>query len=275
VQIVKTAVTREEGRRQGLTEQIDPATLSMSAQQKYDAALRAALRKLEADYNTRITQEVRKRIEASLTLYAKEREEFRHVIKARKGVMDRSTYKKILSCLHPDRMQDPSLKTQFADAFHLFSQLEVVLLDETQHETNFPPIPRTHEELMAAKAKVAAKRRARRKRLSLRGNEIRAEGRPRPAFDNANSAIPIVRTGNKRRTIPMTQQYGVWCEVWGGVTGYRAKWLKSSGTLQVFDSALAATAVADCLSGPFRSSKPFSVRGLWSDQGKCSRENGS
>jgi len=28
--------------------------------------------------------------------------------------------------------------------------------------------------------------------------------------------------------------YGVWCEVWGGVTGTRSSWLQSNGEVWVF-----------------------------------------
>lgn len=39
--------------------------------------------------------------------------------------------------------------------------------------------------------------------------------------------------------------WGVWCEVSGGVTGYRAAWLKDSeGKIARFDSAESATEVA-------------------------------
>lgn len=34
----------------------------------------------------------------------------------------------------------------------------------------------------------------------------------------------------------MEKQYGVFCQVSGGVTGYRAAWLKSNGKMQVFAS---------------------------------------
>ena len=28
--------------------------------------------------------------------------------------------------------------------------------------------------------------------------------------------------------------YGIWCEVWGGVTGSRSSWLKEHGKIKVF-----------------------------------------
>jgi hypothetical protein len=45
--------------------------------------------------------------EISLPHYAKELAELERLISSRKGVMDRITYRKILACLHRDRVQDP------------------------------------------------------------------------------------------------------------------------------------------------------------------------
>ena len=38
--------------------------------------------------------------------------------------------------------------------------------------------------------------------------------------------------------------YGVWCQVWGGVTGSRAGWLKENGKPQVFATLAEAEQVA-------------------------------
>jgi hypothetical protein len=35
-------------------------------------------------------------------------------------------------------------------------------------------------------------------------------------------------------------QFGIWCEVSGGVTGYRCAWLKSDGEIQTFETREAA-----------------------------------
>lgn len=39
-------------------------------------------------------------------------------------------------------------------------------------------------------------------------------------------------------------RFGIWCEVSGGVTGYRGAWLKSGGELAVFADRAAADAEA-------------------------------
>jgi len=83
-------------------------------------------------------------------------------IRERKGIMDRITYRKILACLHPDRVIDPALKKRYEEAFRLFTELEKRVLDEKESPTQFRKMPRTYEELMAMKAKVQAERRAKR-----------------------------------------------------------------------------------------------------------------
>lgn len=42
----------------------------------------------------------------------------------------------------------------------------------------------------------------------------------------------------------MSGEWGVWCQVSGGVTGTREAWLKSNGEIQLFDSEDAARAEA-------------------------------
>jgi predicted nuclease with TOPRIM domain len=46
------------------------------------------------------------------------------LLNARKGIMSIAAFKKIRSCLHPDRVQDDDLKKWFEEAFNLFSKLE-------------------------------------------------------------------------------------------------------------------------------------------------------
>jgi hypothetical protein len=33
-----------------------------------------------------------------------------------------------------------------------------------------------------------------------------------------------------------SETFGVWCEVWSGVTGSRSAWLKSNGVVQTFET---------------------------------------
>jgi hypothetical protein len=93
--------------------------------------------------------------------YKKTEAEYQRVIKARKGVMDRATYKKILSCLHPDRV-GAALAKRFEEAFNLFTKLETLLLNEKESPTPSMVMPTTYDELMELKRKTSAARKHKR-----------------------------------------------------------------------------------------------------------------
>jgi ParB-like chromosome segregation protein Spo0J len=158
VQIVKIAIAREEGRREPVVNRED---LSLTALQKLEIAIRQAKRKLDLEYKERVRLESRKLIEeVILPSYIKDHEMYKEVIRSRKGIIDRSVYRKILSCLHPDRVTDPSLKRRYEDAFNLFTKMEKLLLSEKDSPTAMTNLPRTYEEMMELKRKVAEERRA-------------------------------------------------------------------------------------------------------------------
>lgn len=139
------------------------ASLSQSARRKLDAAIRAHKHKLDLEFELRCREECRRWLnDVSLPQYAKEITALEHSICSRRGVMDRTTYRKILSCLHPDRVTDPDQKKRYEEAFQLFTELEKRVLNEEQSPTQFRRVPRTYEELMALKAKVRADRQAKR-----------------------------------------------------------------------------------------------------------------
>lgn len=164
--VLRAAVAREEGRREP---SITSDMLSMTGQQKLDAAIRQAKRKLEIEIETRCREDLQRWLnEVTLPQYAKELGALERSIRERKGIMDRITYRKILACLHPDRVSDPALKKRYEEAFRLFTELEKRVLDEKESPTQFRQMPRTYEELMAMKAKVRAGRRAKRS-----GNAVR------------------------------------------------------------------------------------------------------
>ena len=151
VTIVKTAVERERGRREAEAK-IDPDKLSMTAQKKLETAIRQAKRKLEMEWRHAVQVEVRRRMEENvLPYYQKKYAECEQVMKRRKGVMDRSTYIKILACLHPDRVQDETLKRRYEEAFRLFKAMEKLLLSEKESPTDFPAMPSTMAEWNAMK----------------------------------------------------------------------------------------------------------------------------
>lgn len=142
---------------------IERTVLSMSAQEKLDAAIRQHKHKLDLEFEIRCREECQRWLnEVSLPQYAKEIGKLEHLIRNREGVMDRITYQKIRACLHPDRVQDLGLKKRYEEAFRLFTELEKRVLNEKESPTTFKTMPRTYEELMAMKAKVQAERRAKR-----------------------------------------------------------------------------------------------------------------
>jgi hypothetical protein len=180
VQTVKTSIAREEGRRE-TEEQND---LSLTAQQRFDARLRAALRQQEAEFEIRVLAECKRRLdEISLPHYSKELVDLEDSIKNGKGIMDNVTYRKILARLHTERLiqllgiplskLDPSLAKRYDEAFRLFTELEKRVLDEKESPTQFRTMPRTYEELMAMKAKVQANRRAKRAERTASGVSVR------------------------------------------------------------------------------------------------------
>jgi len=160
--VVLRLLQDERIRRQAAAK-IDPAALSMSARKKLATAIRQHKRELDIEFEIRVLAECKRRLdEISLPHYAKELAALERLIRSRKGVMDRITYRKILACLHPDRVQDPVMKKRYEEAFRLFNELEKRVLDETKSPTESRKMPRTYEELMAMKAKVQAERRAKR-----------------------------------------------------------------------------------------------------------------
>ena len=62
--------------------------------------------------------------------------------------------------------------------------------------------------------------------------------------------------------------FGIWCEVWGGVTGSRRSWLKAEGEIQRYDTreqaeAEAARLAQDRNSNPHRTATfNYTVRRL-------------
>jgi hypothetical protein len=169
VQPVKVAVAEENIRREP---QVARADLSMTAQQKVDAWKRQEQRKLEGGFEERVMLECRRRLnDVSLPSYLQQLKDLERSIANRKGVMDGVTYKKILACLHPDRLigllastedERPRLLRRYEEAFRLFTELEKRVLDEKESPTAFRrDIPRTYEELMAAREKVRAANRER------------------------------------------------------------------------------------------------------------------
>lgn len=168
VQIVKTAVAREEGRREP---KIDPAELSLSAREKLEAAIRQYRRELDREFRERVRQEVINQCNSIwLPDYQKKLDDAKAVLAARKGVMARGTFVKILSCLHPDSRNSVS-DAKLNEAFRAFKSFEVALVKDDEASPPVMEFPQTYEEAMALKRKVSEARKAKR-RARNSGNSI-------------------------------------------------------------------------------------------------------
>jgi hypothetical protein len=151
-----------EARRQGQTEaSINPQTLSVSAQEKLETAVKQEKRRLQAEFHRAVRAELQRTIdEMVLPQYLKEIAQVRQVIESRKGLLRRETFRLILGCLHPDRVTHPELKERYTRAFHAFSDLELVLCNEKEMpRAPTAPMPRSYEEMMRMRAEATARRR--------------------------------------------------------------------------------------------------------------------
>jgi hypothetical protein len=144
--------------------------LSMSAQQKLDAAMRQYQKALDATFHDKVNARVKEFLEATiLPIHRKEQSEAKRIMNARKGVMDKPTFKLIWSALHPDSRNSISDK-KLAEAFDKFSTMEKLLLDEKNSPTEFQTIPTNWDEL---KRRASEKRKAARRSTS--GKEVRPQ----------------------------------------------------------------------------------------------------
>jgi len=142
---------------------IDPSTLSMSAQQKLEAAVRQHKHKLDLEFEPRVLAGIKKRIdEIVLPHWKKQIDRASELYKRRRGLMDKNTFNIIRRALHPDSRNSIS-DQKLGEAFDTFMGLEKYLLDETQSPTEWPPLPNSWAEWEAAKRKATEERRSKRR----------------------------------------------------------------------------------------------------------------
>ena len=157
--VLRLAIVAEEARREI---KVDRADLALTAQEKFDAAIRQEKRRLEAAFEERVKAEANDRVEKlALPYYYEKISEADRVIKSRKGFMPHETYKLILACLHPDRIKDDqNLKAKYERAFLAFSNLKLELCNEKEAPTPSYAngVPRTQAEWKAHAEKLQAER---------------------------------------------------------------------------------------------------------------------
>jgi hypothetical protein len=157
----------DENIRRSAEPQITPDMLSMSAQQKFDIAIKQHRKKLDREYEAAVLAAARKYLDTVSTRLRNEQNEAKRIMQGRRGFMTRATYKLILACLHPDWVTDHQQKVRYADAFREFIKLEKFVLSEKESSTDFVKIPETRAEWEALKREVSESRKAKRQKSDL------------------------------------------------------------------------------------------------------------
>lgn len=160
----ETAIAVEKAQRDAPP--VDATTLAMTAQQKLALAIRQHKHKLDAEFDQRVRDEVRRRIdEMYLPAHHKLIAESEEVLKTyrQKGIFTSAQFKKIVACLHPDRVRDSELKEKYTEAFNIMNAKRLSLVSEAEEPTQKPPgFPKTYQELMELRAKTTAARKTKR-----------------------------------------------------------------------------------------------------------------
>jgi hypothetical protein len=158
--VARFAVAREQGRREVEPEVLREMLSSMTAQEKFDTALRQHQRKLDAAFDQRVADNVRRRIDEIVLPHWKQRlEDAERVMNRRRGIMDKALFNAIRRALHPDSRSAVSDK-KLAEAFDAFMGLEKLLLDEKDSPTGFDGIPSSLEEWDRMRVKRSTRRAA-------------------------------------------------------------------------------------------------------------------
>jgi hypothetical protein len=161
--VTEAAIAFERGRVEGLAEAserapTEPEPLPKTAQEKLAVAEKRLHAQLEAEFEQRVRDELRRRLEAR-------DEEDTLAIEQANALLAHSTgrlrppftaeqYHQLLWALHPDN-RDPAKVTA---AFILIRQKKAVLCDDgpIQRKSSFAPLPKTLEELKAMRQKRQA-----------------------------------------------------------------------------------------------------------------------
>jgi hypothetical protein len=157
----------EKARREGQADPIiDPATLSVTAQEKLAAAIRQHKRTLDLSFSAAVSEKVRKHMDEILLPDLKKKiDQAQELFTRRRGLMNKDTFNIIRRALHPDSRNSISDR-KLGEAFDAFMALEKFLLDEKSSPTDFPSLPKTWADWEKAKQAATAERRAKRQTRS-------------------------------------------------------------------------------------------------------------
>jgi hypothetical protein len=148
----------ERGREQGRTEaEIDINTLSQSARNRLESAIRQYQRRLEREFDARVRAQVTEIIETFALPGLQQRErDAQTIMNSHRGIFSVEQYNKLLRVVHPD--MTPTID-QKNEAFQLLHENRLVLLSHLDND-------RQYERLIALEElwrRVDARERSRRR----------------------------------------------------------------------------------------------------------------
>ena len=159
--IVQRAAELERARLE-VEPEITPDMLSMSAQQKFDAAIRQHKRNLDLEFEGRVQSEISQRLDhIILPVWRKKIADAKKIYDVRRSITNKETFNLIVKCLHTDTRRHIDDAT-VNEAFVRFMGLEKYLLNEKDSPTPFVGLPTTAAEWEKRKQEATALRRARR-----------------------------------------------------------------------------------------------------------------
>jgi len=166
------AIAAEMARKETLAEpEIDRAILSMTAQQKFDVALRQARRRLEAEITQRCRAEYRKLLEDVLVDYREKEKHYNIIIAQHKGLMDKTTYNLIWSCLHSDSRKSVT-DERLNRAFNVWTNLEKAIVSAKESGTKYTDLPESANGWLKRKAEYQAQKAAERAAKKKNANSM-------------------------------------------------------------------------------------------------------
>jgi hypothetical protein len=135
--------------------------LPRTAQERLQRAIEQHKTRIDREFDQRIQDEVRRRIEESVIPHwvAKENE-YNQVIRSRRGLMGASMFRKMKAALHEDLVQGDHNKRRARECFTFINDNEVALVGETERPTSGSSLPRTWAEWEEARRQAAEARRA-------------------------------------------------------------------------------------------------------------------
>ena len=117
------------------------AELPKTSQEKVDVAIRQHQRKLDAAFESRVAEGVRKRIDEIVLPHWKQKlDDAERILNRRNGIMDKATFNAVRRGLHPDSRNAISTE-KLAEAFDAFMRLEKLLLNEKDSPSDPSNIP--------------------------------------------------------------------------------------------------------------------------------------